>query len=352
MTESVPQRNPLINMARIVRLRAFSATPPSPHDGSPPFDRALPNWLENITPLGADVLHTNLSMIPLTEPHWTNVEPPHTMRTRTSTDGRRIHESRATTQAYRPLRHPTEAERQEQKRREARITEAWSHAHALMLALLELGIGNRGTARGALSQAETALWLAGPDTREPGVPIHGIAARSTRNRLMSRKDSELRGERYGRNGAHVLRIECATSHDLAGATARQLSRAQHWAKDVDGKPGSTSSAQRAIREGRALLHALGAWPWAHVAGGRMHEVASWWTDPQMLEPLRRWLARSWGRFVLDELARHHQGFELEPRDGQTAKPSQFSAGVIEQLGVDIVVALDGMDLQEQPGSPQ
>lgn len=253
-----------------------------------------------------------------------------------------MHESRATSQAYRPQRHPTEAQRDEQRRREERISEAWRHAHALMLALLNLGIGNRGTARGALSQAEAALWLAGPDTREPGVPIHGIAARSTRNRLMSRQNIELHGERYGRNGAHILRIECATSHDLAGTTARQLSRAQHWAKDVDGKPGSTSSAQRAIREGRTLLHQLGAWPWVHVDGGRLHELPNWWTAPDVLEPLRRWLAQSWGRLVLDELARHHRGFMLEPREGPAAKPSELAAAQIEQLGIDIVVALDGM----------
>lgn len=84
MTESVPEANRPINMARILRLRAVSATPPSPHDGSPPFDHALPNWLDDITPLGADVLHTNQAMIPLTEPRWTNVEPPHKMTTLTS----------------------------------------------------------------------------------------------------------------------------------------------------------------------------------------------------------------------------------------------------------------------------
>ncbi len=348
MADSLPANDQLVQVARIVRLRTATATPPSPLDGSPPFDHALPNWLELITPLGADVFHTNQSVIPLTATSWTGVEPPHRITTHNRPDGRRVTQSRATVDAHRPERHPSEAPRKAQRRREARINEAWTRAHALCLALHDAGVGARGTARGSLALAETALWIAGPDTREPGVPIFGVTARSMRSRL-HREGSELAGPRWGRNGRAVIGMECAASHDLAGATLGQISRAQGWADHVDahGNAGPTSSAKRAIREGRALLHRLGAWPWAHANRGRLHEHPSWWTETMFVAPLRTWLSRSWGRHVFDEYVRHRDAFALEPRTGPAGAAGECLFPLLERLAVDTIIALDADDVLDE-----
>jgi hypothetical protein len=344
MADTVPEGDQLHQVARIARVRTATATPPSPRQGSPPFDHALPNWLGLVTPLGADVLHTNQSVLPLTAASWTAVEPPHLMTTRERPDGGRVTESHATADAYRPERLPSEAPREQQRRREARIREAWTRAHALCLALHEAGVGARGTARGSLALAETALWIAGSDTRQPGVPIHGLTTRSIGSRL-HREGNELVGPRWGKNGRAVITLECAASHDLAGATAVQLSRAQGWADhvDADGRPGPASSAKRAIREGRALLSRLGAWPWAHADRGRLHDHPSWWSDAVFLGPLRTWLARSWGRLVFDEHARLRDASALEPRAGIRGAASAWVLPELERLAVDTIFALEAED---------
>lgn len=342
MAESVPGQRYRSQVAVAARIRAFSATPPSPHDGGPPFDHALPNWLEAITPLGADVLHTNQAVVPLTAPDWISVRPASELMIDEDAAGRRRHTSRASRDAYKPRRHPSEAPRSEQRLREERIAEAWRHAHALCLALRNIGIGRRSTDRGSLALAETALWLAGPTTREPGVPIHGQLALDARSRLSSRAGNLLRGARWGRNGAHILRIECAASHDLAAAPFAQLSRAQGWQdhEDFDGRPAGASSAKRAVREGRLLLHRLGAWPWAHAESGRLHEHPEWWRQPRFLNPLRLWLAQSWGRAMVSELARHRAALTLEPSAGTEAQASAVSARVLEDAIAEIAVALE------------
>lgn len=341
MADSVPENRQLAQVARMLRLRVATATPPSPLDGSPPFDHALSNWLELVTPLGADVLHTNQSVIPLTAPSWDGVEPPHRITTQSLPDGRRVTQSRATANAYRPERHPSEAPRKPQRRREARINEAWTRAHALCLALHDAGVGARGLTRGSLALAETALWIAGPDTRQPGVPIYGVTSRSIRSRL-HREGNELAGPRWGRNGRPVITMECAASHDLARATVAQISRAQGWADHVDalGNPGPASSAKRAIREGRALLHRLGAWPWAHADRGRLHEHPKWWADDVFISPLRAWLGRGWGAHLLDECARYREAFALEPRTGSTGAAGEWVFPLLERLAVDTIIALD------------
>lgn len=342
MPDTVPQPNPFGKVARAARLRALSATPPAPNEGGPPFDHALPNWLLEVTPLGADVFHTNVTVLPLTAPQWTDVEPPARMETGTDASGRRWHRSQATADAYRPVRHPTEAPRTDQRVREQRISEAWQRAHALCLALHEAGIGPRSSGRGSLALAETALWLAGPATREPGVPIFAELALASGSRLSDRSRSLLSGPRWGRNGANVLRVECATSHDLASIPVVQLSRAQGWKDHEDhaGRPAGASSAKRAVREGRLLLHQLGAWPWAHAPRGRLHEYPSWWEDDRFLTPLRTWIAQSWGRLLFDEVRRHRGALTLEPQQGVAAGASATATHLLEEEGVGIIVALD------------
>jgi hypothetical protein len=325
MADSVPDQPQFVQVAVVARIRAFSATPPAPRDREPPFGHALPNWLSAVTLLGADVLHTNLTVLLLTAAAWTRVEPPTRMTTEDNAAGRRVRVSRATAKAYRPTRHPSQAPRNEQRLREARIAEAWRRVHALSLALRDIGIGPRSTERGSLALAETALWLAGAVTRHPGVPIYGDLALPGPARDL-RAGNLLTGDRWGRNGRNIVCIECAAAHDLAAAPFAQLSRVQGWRDHEDhaGRPAGASSAKRAVREGRLLLHRLGAWPWAHVERGRLHERDAWWCDPEVLMPLRLWIAQSWGRLLITEFCRHARAVDLEPHDGVIGQAAQWS----------------------------
>src|SRR3954470_1078151 len=228
MADSVAPSPSFDKVAVAARIRALSATPPPPSEGGPPFGHALPNWLLDVAPLGADVLHTNLTVLPLTEADWVHVEPANRTVTRVDSQGRRVHVTQATADAYRRERLPADAPRSGTRAREARIDTAWTEAHALCLALHRVGIGPKNAGRGGLALAETALWLAGPLTREPGVPIHADLPLAHGSRLASRSGHLLAGPRWGRNGANVLRIECAAAHDLAVAPFMQLSRVQGW----------------------------------------------------------------------------------------------------------------------------
>jgi hypothetical protein len=349
MADNVPERTTFSKVAVAARLRALTATPPAPVEGSPPFDHALPNWLAAITPLGADVLYTNQSVLPLTAAAWAEADPPSRQHTTELPGGGRRHHIVATDRAYKPARHPSEAERTHQRKREARIAEAWSRTHALALALCEAGVGPQGMGPGGLRLAETVLWLSRGAVRQPGVPIFDRLVNALPGSGELRLDSLLTGPRFGRNGATALRIECAASHDLAAATFMQLSRAQGWQghEDPDGKPGNPSQAKRAVREGRQLLHTLGAWPWAHADRGRLHEHPKWWRDPEFLAPLRVWIAKGWGRLMILEGARARNAFDLESKQGKEGQATIAMFTVLENVAADLAVALGGDLLLEQ-----
>lgn len=348
MNESVRQNTPFSQVAIATRLRALTATPPSPAEGEPPFDQALPKWLAAVTPLGADVLWTNTSVLPLTKADWTEVEPATRHMTVTSKSGQRVHRSEATKDAYKPTRHSTEAPRSDKRMREERISEAWQRVHALALALMELGVGPRGTGRNAVRLAETTLWLAGGAAREPGVPIFDRLPNESFGHAQLKKGVLLRGPRFGRNGATILRIECAADHDLAAVPVAQLSRAQHWQghEDPQGNRGNPSQAKRAVREGRQLLHDLGAWPWAHADRGRLHEHGAWWQRSDFIDPLRRWLAHGWARFAFLEIARAKDALELEPGTTPWIAPARQSFDVLASAIAEAVVALDADSMVE------
>ena len=349
MGGNVPDRGSLSQVAVALRVRGLTATPPAPSEGRPPFDHALPNWLWNATPISADVLYTNTSVVPLTAADWTAVDPPTRMEVRRDRSGSKVHTSYATADAYRPERLPAQAPRSEQRAREQRVATAWQHAHALTLALQREGIGPKSTGRRSLALAETALWLAGPATRDPGVPVFADVPLAKTHRFDDRLDSLLpSAKRWGRTGAHILRMECAAAHDLAAAPFRQLSIAQGWSDHEDhaGRPAGASSAKRAVREGRLLLHKLGAWPWAHAERGRLHEHPDWWCEDAFLTPLRGWLARSWARLIVGESVRHRAALDLEGvTDAATPQAAASKAAwtVIELLTAAIVVALDADD---------
>jgi hypothetical protein len=121
------------------------------------------------------------------------------MTTDVDSQGRRRHRSEATAEAYRPERPPQQALRAAQRAREERVAEAWWRAHALCLALHRAGVGPRSTERRSLALAETALWLAGGATREPGVPIAAQLPLAPSSRLGDRAKSLLEGPSHELN---------------------------------------------------------------------------------------------------------------------------------------------------------
>jgi hypothetical protein len=137
------------------------------------------------------------------------------------------------------------------------------------------------------------------------------------------------------------------SHDLAAKPFAELSRAQGWKDHVDyeGRPAGASSAKRAVREGRMLLHQLGAWPWAHADKGRLSEHGDWWRDDEFVDPLRTWIAQSWCRLIFNEIARHRQAVSVEPTDAAGAGVSAQSWGLLQEMAAHIVVALDAERLR-------
>lgn len=338
----------------MARARALTATPPEPGIGDSFLDPPLPEWIFAVTPMGADVLYTNTSVLPLTAAPWTQVERPSQMKRTEGKDGQITYESRSSPEAYQPTRLPWQAPRSKERIREERVAEAWGKAHALCLALKELGIGPRGVGRRSLALAETALWLSGVLTREPGVPIFAELPLVSRAHFESRHENQLRGVRLGRNGANITRIECAAAHDLVAAPFAQLSRAQGWSDHEDhaGRPGGSSSAKRAVREGRNLLAGLGAWPWTHAKKGRLHDHPEWWSDPQFLTPLRTWIAQGWARLLVNELTRQRHGVHLEPRLGPEGMIGEASFKRLAELASKIAVTLDAERFLEfmEPGT--
>ncbi len=326
----------------MARARALTATPPEPGMGDSALNPPLPEWIYAVAPMGADVLYTNTSVLPLTAAPWTQVERPSLMKRTEDADGQVTYESRTSPEAYQPIRLPWQAPRSEQRRREERVAEAWGKAHALCLELKELGIGPREVGRRSLALAETALWLSGVLTREPGVPIFAELPLVTRARFESREGNQLQGARLGRNGANITRIECAAAHDLVAVPFAQLSRAQGWKDHEDhaGRPAGSSSAKRAVREGRALLAGLGAWPWAHAEKGRLHDHPQWWADPRFLSPLRTWIAQGWSRLLYNELARQRAGTRREPGLGLEGAVGDASFNRLQELASEIVITLD------------
>lgn len=326
----------------MARARALTATPPEPGMGEAALDPPLPEWIFAITPMGADILHTNTSLLPLTAAPWIQVERPSPMKRTEDKDGQVTYESRSSPEAYQPMRLPWQAPRSSQRLREERIAEAWARAHALCLALRDLGIGPRGVGRRSLALAETAHWLSGTLTREPGVPVFADLPLVASAHFDKRHENQLQGARLGRNGANITRIECAAAHDLVAAPFAQLSRAQGWRDHEDhaGRPGGSSSAKRAVREGRKLLHGLGAWPWAHAEKGRLHDHPRWWADPRFLSPLRTWIAQGWARLLYNELARQRTGMRLEPGLGPEGTVGKASFERLHELASEIVITLD------------
>lgn len=80
-------------------------------------------------------------------------------------------------------------------------------------------------------------------------------------------------------------VWCAVGLDVDGVSVHRLALALQLASTGDDR---RRSVQRVADRGRALLHALGAWPWALTPTG--HLPPGWAEAPRFAVELRRYLA--------------------------------------------------------------
>ena len=132
--------------------------------------------------------------------------------------------------------------------------------------------------------------LAPEPIRRDGLPAswHGHRRRSHVGAMLSLEGAP-------RLGRPAQALRAAVEHDLLGRSPTALSEAlglrDHRLYHKDGRLLSDDGDTRRFREyrseGRRLLRALGAWPWAHaVPSGRVPR--SWWERDEFLAPLECW----------------------------------------------------------------
>ena len=107
------------------------------------------------------------------------------------------------------------------------------------------------------------------------------------------------GTRAPQAGLAYWEMEAAYYRDLDGATSCEIARAMDLQIDLHRENPRSSSADRYVRHGRALLNRLGAWPWAAVANGRL--PAKWREQPAFARPLARWHWEGWERGHLQQM---------------------------------------------------
>jgi hypothetical protein len=155
-----------------------------------------------------------------------------------------------------------------------------------------------------------------------------------------------------------VRIECAARHDLATVPIVQISKSYGWQDHADhaGRRGGASSAKRAVRDGREILHDLGAWPWAHAERGRLYDHPEWWREEAFLGPLREWIGFGWARLIFNEVQRHKRALALEDRD-DAAEISVAAWAILEEFAAQTAIALDAdrfvrSTQEKEDGEPQ
>jgi hypothetical protein len=101
------------------------------------------------------------------------------------------------------------------------------------------------------------------------------------------------------HGRAARAIEVAVEHDITGGglldLATRLDLTDHQlavpGKQAPQPTGDPRSARRYLSKGRALLHALGVWPWTHVNDWRC--TRRWWCDHEVHRQLLAWHDRAW-----------------------------------------------------------
>lgn len=173
--------------------------------------------------------------------------------------------------------------------------------------------------------AGRAQWLAARGTREPdGATDHRgravafrevtsyeveqrgpITARFVTYAAHVEPPASYRPAKTGRNvGAPLRRVLATVARDVLDRSAHDVDRVYGLRPNRRGlyREGSdlardSSRGRTMRREGRALLSALGAWPWALAPAGAL--PASWRTDALYVESLRSWCAEHAGGDAAD-----------------------------------------------------
>jgi hypothetical protein len=124
------------------------------------------------------------------------------------------------------------------------------------------------------------------------------------------------GERLRNYGKPARAVAVAAEHDISGrllvdlASWLDLSDHQVPLPRQDGTvTGDSRGGRRYLNQGRALLRALGVWPWAHVDD--WSRTRRWWRDPTVFAALCAWHDKAWMRateqLAYSARARYGQG---------------------------------------------
>jgi hypothetical protein len=131
------------------------------------------------------------------------------------------------------------------------------------------------------------------------------------------------------------RVEAAWRHDLWDRSYIDIAKGSNYTDFEFAHPERSHSAERLVRQGRELLHDLGAWPWALCERGRL--PARWWEQGRFAQALALWFRDATLQCLSDalrilELAMSDEGREpvsradAEPYGGPTAVSETSSEG--------------------------
>jgi hypothetical protein len=102
------------------------------------------------------------------------------------------------------------------------------------------------------------------------------------------------------HGRPARAIEVAAEHDISGRTLVDLASSLDLTDHQMPVPcrggtvtGESRGGRRYLSQGRALLRALGVWPWAHVDDWSI--TRRWWRDPAVFAALCSWHDKAWMR---------------------------------------------------------
>jgi hypothetical protein len=132
----------------------------------------------------------------------------------------------------------------------------------------------------------------------------GIEERAARKYILMGPFTDLMvtspSELLRNHGKPARAIEVAAEHDIRGRSlvdlATWLSLTDHQAplpRQEGVVIGDSRGGRRYLSQGRALLRALGVWPWAHVED--WSRTRRWWLDPAVFAALCSWHDKAWMR---------------------------------------------------------
>jgi hypothetical protein len=148
----------------------------------------------------------------------------------------------------------------------------------------------------------------------------GVKEPAARDYILSGPFTEIMfrspGDLHRNHGWSGRAMEVAAEHDISGRSLIDLASSLDLTDHQEPIPrqagtvtGESRGGRRYLSHGRALLRALGVWPWAHVED--WSRTRRWWRDPTVFASLCAWHDKAWTQ-ALEQLA-----FSARARYGQS-----------------------------------